>query len=436
MQYASQRFKNNSITHHPSIMISLISTTVALYLLPMMNNLSIRNVCTLLLLVVNTLQNHVGATTTSTQSSSTAASFISTSKKTTKLRCATSTAVKQKNSQKSLSIPCLSDSNQMNDVQVISWPNPNSEEGKEDIIFQTKKEFQSEVITYLYSNLMPFDVLNAESLGFPPVANITNYIDGNNDDNALFSLPDGLSNGILEPTMNISFYAKETYPWTKQITKKMYFEYVVNFANVNEARTNWRTIFHDLVQPIIQPLISKPNITVKQVVQELNDQIWTLGASYSQSKSIIFKHGQTPLIYDPMSVLLFGYASCTGLSIFFVNILRTVGIPARLAGTAAWNGSVENGNHSWIEVWDCDTGKWYIMETKPASGNHDGVDLYDPCQWWFCNKEKVEGTEFWAARLDKGGAGDVVFPMAWDLENKGVVGEDRTSFMRDICSGC
>ena len=405
-----------------------------------MNNLSTKNVGSflLLLLVLNAFQNHVDA---NVQSSSTTASFISTSKKNTKLRCATS--VKHKNSQKdqntvskSLSRPCLSESDQMNDEQMISWPSSNSEEGRrEEIIFQTKREFQSEVITYLYKNLMPSDVLNAESLGFPPVANMTNYLHRIND-NVLLKLPDGLSNGILEPTMNISFYAKETYPWTKNITKKIYFEYVVNFANVNEARTNWRTIFHELVQPIIQSLLSKPNITVKQVVQELNEKIWTIGASYSNSKSIVFKHGQTPLIYDPMSVLLFGYASCTGLSIFFVNILRTVGIPARLAGTAAWNGSIENGNHSWIEIWDCDTGEWYIMETKPASGNHEGIDLYNPCQWWFCNKEKVESTEFWAARLDKEEGEGIVFPMAWDLQNKGIVGEDRTSFMRNLCSGC
>eukprot|EP01083_Nonionella_stella_P099834 280843_1 len=131
-----------------------------------------------------------------------------------------------------------------------------------------------------------------------------------------------------------------------------------------------------------------------------------------------------------MSILLFGYASCTGLSIFFVNILRTVGIPARLGGTAAWNGKEENGNHSWIEVWDSDDGKWHIMESKPASGDHGDRDLYDPCQWWFCNKDKVEDTMFWAARLDQEKSGSVIFPMAWDMDNLGVVGEDRTMFMR------
>ena len=47
---------------------------------------------------------------------------------------------------------------------------------------------------------------------------------------------------------------------------------------------------------------------------------------------------RTPHIYDPMSTLLYGYASCTGVSILFVDALRTIGIPARVVGTPAWHG--------------------------------------------------------------------------------------------------
>lgn len=68
--------------------------------------------------------------------------------------------------------------------------------------------------------------------------------------------------------------------------------------------------------------------------------------------NIVFKSSQTPLIYDPMSVLSFGYGSCTGVSIFFIDALRSVGVPSRIAGTPAWNGDVSNGNHNWVEVWN------------------------------------------------------------------------------------
>ena len=301
---------------------------------------------------------------------------------------------------------------------------------------ETVEKTKFEMMSYLYKNLMSFDYINAHSLGFPQ--NMTQIITMNNNDR-LYKLPDGLSNGIIEPTINVSIHAKQYYPWTYNVPKEIYFEYVVNFANVNEARTNWRPLFHELVQPIIKPILVKNSTVgdrtkVKEVISLLNDKIWTVAASYSNTDSIAFQHGQTPLIYDPMSVLLFGYASCTGLSIFFVDMLRTVGIPARLAGTAAWNGKEENGNHSWVEFFDSDDGKWYIMETKPASGQHNGVDLYDPCQWWFCNEAKVKDTLFWAARLDK--CKGVSFPMAWDMDNNAVSGEDRTFYMRELCSGC
>ena len=45
-----------------------------------------------------------------------------------------------------------------------------------------------------------------------------------------------------------------------------------------------------------------------------------------------------------------GMATCTGLSIMLVEACRSVGVPARLAGIAAWPG--RGGNHTWVEVWD------------------------------------------------------------------------------------
>ena len=48
----------------------------------------------------------------------------------------------------------------------------------------------------------------------------------------------------------------------------------------------------------------------------------------------------------------------------------------------------------------------------------------------------MKDTLFWAARLDREDSGGVIFPMAWDMENTAVVGEERTMFMRELCSGC
>ncbi len=60
-------------------------------------------------------------------------------------------------------------------------------------------------------------------------------------------------------------------------------------------------------------------------------------------------------------VCTIGHASCTGHAIALSAALRSVGVPARVAG-AMWNSTCMNGhptnvsalddNHSWIEVWD------------------------------------------------------------------------------------
>ena len=72
--------------------------------------------------------------------------------------------------------------------------------------------------------------------------------------------------------------------------------------------------------------------SISEVALIVNKGLW----GGALGRSIVFKGGQTPLIYDPMSVMIFGYASCTGVSIVYIDALRSIGIPARLAGTPAW----------------------------------------------------------------------------------------------------
>eukprot|EP00586_Coscinodiscus_wailesii_P000602 CAMPEP_0172482798 /NCGR_PEP_ID=MMETSP1066-20121228/9412_1 /TAXON_ID=671091 /ORGANISM="Coscinodiscus wailesii, Strain CCMP2513" /LENGTH=269 /DNA_ID=CAMNT_0013246213 /DNA_START=97 /DNA_END=906 /DNA_ORIENTATION=- len=262
---------------------------------------------------------------------------------------------------------------------------------------------------------MPFDVAKAESLGFVQP-----------DQNS--SLPDGLGHRIVTSTIQYALDAKTTYPWTNEIPKDVYLEYVLPFASVDEARNNWRQLMTETLAPIIAPLLSEKDVTIREVVHVVNKNVWDVFGG------ITFKLKQTPLIYDPMSTIAFKYASCTGVSLFFVAALRSVGIPARLAGTPAWNNQIENGNHSWVEVW-CNGG-WMFMEGAPAAGHVPGV-FFDQCNFWFCNPTKFDGkTKVFAARYSKDKAGGVFFPMSWNVGNEGVPGEDRSEWMNEICSKC
>ena len=112
-----------------------------------------------------------------------------------------------------------------------------------------------------------------------------------------------------------------------------------------------------------------------------------------------------------------------------------MGVPARLAGTPAWNGSAENGNHSWIEVYV--NNEWRFTEFFPAANGVTSIadDSYDPCNFWFCNSFKFDGqTRVYATRLDA--SADDTFPLAWDVNDTGVPGVNRTDFMTLTCSVC
>ena len=68
-------------------------------------------------------------------------------------------------------------------------------------------------------------------------------------------------------------------------------------------------------------------MSVSDVVYFVNDMIW----SGAFGNTVVFKSSQTPLIFDPMSIIVFGYASCTGVSIFLVDALRSLGVAARMS---------------------------------------------------------------------------------------------------------
>ena len=364
---------------------------------------------------------------------------------------------------------------------------------------QTQEEAMADAYDYLRENIMPFDVPNAESLGFrrDDVYYLDNcgydhddddYYDrkevgeavklqsqpqletkkgrrgqqrkrkiGIKENNREYKLPDGLSNGIVNVTIHEAMNAKLRYDraWTGSVPRDIYFEYVLNYANVNEPRNDWRTLLVKTTTSILnQSLLSaNESATVEDVVKAVNRDLWialgrTGGKGSSLVDPIIYQSGMTPLVYDPMSVISYGYGSCTGLSILLVDALRSVGVPARLVGTPAWNDDISNGNHNWLEVYSLipssNASGWRFLE--PAYGDYgtDSADNLDrnPCKRWFCNSSKLgrkSKTKVYAARLNRNHEqGNIInpYPMAWDNGNADVPGEDRTKYYWDVCSLC
>mmetsp|Transcript_43641 Transcript_43641/g.105256 ORF Transcript_43641/g.105256 Transcript_43641/m.105256 type:complete len:356 (-) Transcript_43641:87-1154(-) len=284
-------------------------------------------------------------------------------------------------------------------------------------VVQSRKQAEQECLKYLQDTIMPFDVPFFETLGF-----------GNYDNGDV----DGLGNGIVTVSVQLALDAKTIYPWTDSLPKEIFYNYVLNYANLNEARTNWRPLLMETMNFTESALWKSGNANLSSVVTWVNTHLWTqLGHGASP---IYFKSGQTPLIFDPMSVIAYGYASCTGTSILFSNALRALGIPSRVAGTPAWYGNASQGNHNWVEVYDVNGGVWKFLEPSPALAHVDTLEA-DPCSRWFCNAERYPSTKVYAATLSKVGVSSY-FPLAWEWNCKDIPALDRTQYYADVCGIC
>ncbi len=264
-----------------------------------------------------------------------------------------------------------------------------------------------------------------------------------------FDLPNAptyFDNGVAVPTVRLALAARARYGWAAAVPRAIWRAAVLPYASVNEARTDWRQLMWETLSPLVTGM---PNATAPAAAATaLNGMLWSaLGNLTARRTPIVFKPQQTPLIWDPMSTIVFGFASCTGISITFVDALRTIGIPARLVGTPAWHGVAADGNHNWVEVWlgagasapggagGADAG-WAFIEGAPAGA---GETFANPCDKWFCNGAHFNGSVATGTRVYAASYGPptgVHYPMEWDVGNTGVVGVDRTAYYHKVCGAC
>ena len=308
--------------------------------------------------------------------------------------------------------------------------------------WQPVEQAKQEAHDYLLRHVMAFDRPFLETMGFL------------GDDYNQTDAPDEClsANGLIGSVIDLAVRAKQAFAYTDALPKHIWSEYVLNYANLNEARNSIRPL---LWERLIMPLLLLNNNTaasynLTETVTILNTHMWRLLAPAGR-ESVVFGVGKSPAILDPMSVLAYGNASCTGLSILMVQALRAAGIPARIAGTAAWYGDFRQGNHNWVEVWDglgvvcscdeeneqdCQCG-WSFLEPSPDQEVVDTLDR-NPCERWFCQPDRfsqASRTKVFAARL-VASLGGAHFPLAWERENTDVPAVDRTKFYQQVSSQC
>ncbi|MEY2408220.1 MAG: hypothetical protein QOF48_890 [Verrucomicrobiota bacterium] len=180
-------------------------------------------------------------------------------------------------------------------------------------------------------------------------------------------------------------------PWRDRVPTAIFLNDILPYASVNESRDEWRRRLHDIAAPLVVDCQ-----TPTEAAQRLNQKIFKLlNVRYSTQRRRADQ--------GPLETMETGMATCTGLSILLVDACRSVGVPARVAGTPLWFN--KRGNHTWVEIWD---GGWhYAGAAEPDS---KGLD-----RGWFGHDasqalKDVPEHAIYASSFAKTG---LPFPMVW-----------------------
>ncbi|MEJ5170171.1 MAG: transglutaminase-like domain-containing protein [Fimbriimonadales bacterium] len=208
---------------------------------------------------------------------------------------------------------------------------------------------------------------------------------------------------LLE-NVHLAHEAFRAAPWRERVPQDVYRNAVLPYANVTEERDDWRRMLGDRYQKKALELGDPLKVALW-----MNENLFAdFGVKYHPTKR------RAP-DQSPTETIRLKYASCTGLSILLVDALRSVGVPARLAGVYLWTD--RSGNHTWVEVWD--GSEWrYLGAAEPGP----------PDSTWFSEKAaKADGSrrEFavWAVRFERGAD---TFPVSWRRDPADIPAENVT----------
>ncbi|HEY3285454.1 MAG TPA: transglutaminase domain-containing protein [Armatimonadota bacterium] len=200
-----------------------------------------------------------------------------------------------------------------------------------------------------------------------------------------------LSAGFLLGNVSQAYEALAKAPWKASIPKDVFLNDVLPYACLNERRD----VFREDLRAKCLPLIEGCK-TATEAIRRLNEKLFPLvNVRYSTERK---RPDQSPI-----ETMESGKATCSGLSILLVDACRSVGIPARVAGTPLWTNM--RGNHTWVEAWD---GGWHFLGA--AEPDPQGLD-----RGWFVGdaskaiKDQPEHA-IYASSFRKTG---LAFPLVW-----------------------
>lgn len=217
---------------------------------------------------------------------------------------------------------------------------------------------------------------------------------------------ESLSKEFLAQNLKLALQAREEFSWSQNVPDEVFLNDVLPYASLDETREDWRSFFYPKCKELV-----KGAKTTTEAAQAINKGIFNL-------IKVHYNTGRKAPNQSPAESIKLGKATCTGLSIILVDACRSVGVPARIAGTALWYN--KRGNHTWVEIYD--GGDWYFSgaDEYNAKGLNRG--------WFTGDASKAIENDWrhaiWASSWAKTGNH---FPMVWNIRSKVVPGVNVTS---------
>lgn len=139
---------------------------------------------------------------------------------------------------------------------------------------------------------------------------------------------------ILEENTELALWTRDNTPWGSSIPDSIFLRYVLPARVSQEPLVDWRPVFLESVLPVIEGAATIEEATL-------------LVSSWSDS---LIDYGQTQFRdQSPFVTWSSGTGRCEEMTVFFMDALRSVGIPCRQVYTPWW--STVDSNHAWPEVW-------------------------------------------------------------------------------------
>lgn len=222
----------------------------------------------------------------------------------------------------------------------------------------------------------------------------------------------GLKPDYLRENVALAFKARAEFPWGEAVPMEVFLNDVVPYATLDESRDDWRADFIERFRKHVAE------------AKDHREAIRMITHSVKDETGVIYSTERRAANQGPRESMELKLASCTGLSIILVNALRSVGLPARIAGTAMW--TTKRGNHNWVEVWVPDTGTWHFTEYYPDDAGLDHG-------WFTADAARgIPGSRAHAIFATSWAKTGATFPLVWNMRDGSVPAIDVTGHYLEV----